>query len=184
MADNTATSTAELSQLRVLAHPLRLRMVSLLTGAPFSATELARELGITQAAASYHLRQLHHAGVITLLEVRAKRGGRERVYAYAPPAAQAHGSAAPSEGYQLFAEAIAAEIRRRSHEVFSGSPRIGVDAELWVEPSDWQQAVDGVRAASLRLHERARRPRAAGTIRVSMSAALFQMTTPDTVPDE
>jgi DNA-binding transcriptional ArsR family regulator len=184
VADKAATSSAELTQLRVLAHPLRLRMVSLLTGAPFSATELARELGISQAAASYHLRQLHGAGVISLLEVRAKRGGRERVYAYSPPVAETHGSVASSAGYQLFAEAIATEIRRRSHEAISGSPRLGVDAELWVAAADWQAAVDSVRAASLLLHERARRPRTAGTIRVSMSAAMFEMTTPATVTDE
>ena len=31
--------------LRSLAHPVRLRMLSLLTGAPMSAAEVARELG-------------------------------------------------------------------------------------------------------------------------------------------
>jgi DNA-binding transcriptional ArsR family regulator len=183
MADNAASS-GELTQLRVLAHPLRLQMVSLLAGAPFSAAELARELDISQAAASYHLRQLHGAGVVTLLEVRPKRGGRERVYAYSPPAAAAECTGTDSEGYQLFAEAVATEIRRRRHLLLPSSPRVGVDAELWVEPSDWLEAVDAVRTASLRLHERAQRPRAAGTIRVSMSAAMFQMTVPGTVTDE
>jgi DNA-binding transcriptional ArsR family regulator len=158
-------------------------MVSLLAGAPFSATELARRLGISQPAASYHLRQLHGAGVITLVEVRLKRGGRERVYAYSPPAAKAGSTGADSEGYQLFAEAIATEIQRRRHQLRPGSPRLGVDAELWVEQSDWQEAVGAVRAASLRLHERARPPQAAGTVRVSMSAAMFQMTTSATAAD-
>jgi DNA-binding transcriptional ArsR family regulator len=184
VADKPVTSSQELTQLRVLAHPLRLRMVSLLTGAPFSATELARELGISQAAASYHLRQLLGAGVISLLEVRPKRGGRERVYTCSPLAAQADPAPGNREGYQLFAEAIATELRRRSHEAVSGSPRLGVDAELWVTPADWQAAVDGVRAASVRLHERAQRPRAAGTLRVSMSAALFQLSTPGAMADE
>lgn len=173
---------ADLTQLRVLAHPLRLQMVSLLAGAPFSAAGLARELGISQAAASYHLRQLHGAGVVTLLEVRPKRGGRERVYAYSPPTARAGCTGKDNEGYQLFAEAIATEIRRRRHLLLPDSPRLGVDAELWVEPSDWLAAVEAVGAASLRLHEQAQRPRAAGAVRVSMSAALFQMTTPGTVP--
>ena len=183
MADNAAVP-AELTQLRVLAHPLRLRMVSLLAGAPFSAAELARELGISQPAASYHLRQLLGAGVITLLEVRPRRGGRERVYAYPLPAAPGNSTTADSEGYQLFAEAVATEIRRRRHELLPNSPRIGVDAELWVEASDWREAVDAVRAASVRLHERAQRPRTAGTVRVSLSAAMFQMTVPDTAAEE
>jgi DNA-binding transcriptional ArsR family regulator len=178
MADNPTASGNDLTQLRVLAHPLRLRMVSLLAGAPFSATELARELDISQPAASYHLRQLHGAGVITLLEVRPKRGGRERVYGYSAPTGAADSPGADSEGFQLFAEAIATEIRRRQHQLLPGSPRLGVDAELWVEPPDWREAVDAVRAASTRLHDQARRPRAPGTIRVSLSAAMFQMTTP------
>src|SRR6476659_9549606 len=48
--------------LRALAHPVRLQMLSLLTGAPMSAAEVARELGLTHANASYHLRQLLAAG--------------------------------------------------------------------------------------------------------------------------
>jgi DNA-binding transcriptional ArsR family regulator len=177
VADNPGAPAQELSQLRVLAHPLRLRMLSLLAGAPFSAAGLARELGITQAAASYHLRQLHGAGVISLQEVRRIRGGRERLYAYAPPpAGDAPGT--DGAGFRLFAEAIAAEIRRRAAESLPGAPRLGVDAELWVEPSHWQDAVESVRAASLRLHEQARGPRTAGTIRTSMSVALFPMTSP------
>ncbi|WP_268815939.1 helix-turn-helix domain-containing protein [Amycolatopsis alkalitolerans] len=39
----------------MLAHPLRLRLLSLLTGASLSAAEAARELGETQANVSYHL---------------------------------------------------------------------------------------------------------------------------------
>lgn len=183
MADKTAAPAQELSHLRVLAHPLRLRMLSLLAGAPFSAAGLARELGISQATASYHLRQLHGAGVISLQEVRRNRGGRERLYAYTPPAA---GDALGTDGagFRLFAEAIAGEIRRRCLESLPGSPRLGVDAELWVEPSHWQEAVNSVRVASLRLHEQARSPRTAGTIRTSMSAALFPMTSPAGGADE
>jgi DNA-binding transcriptional ArsR family regulator len=179
VADNAGAPTQELSQLRVLAHPLRLRMVSLLAGAPFSAAGLARELGISQPAASYHLRQLHGAGVISLREIRRNRGGRERLYAYAPPpAGDAQGT--DRAAFRLFAEAVAAEIRRRAAQALPGGPRLGVDAELWVEPADWREAVDSIRTASLRLHEQARSPRTTGTIRTSMSAALFPMTSPPT----
>ena len=45
---------AQLSSLRSVAHPLRLRMLSLLTGTAMSAAEVARELEITHANASYH----------------------------------------------------------------------------------------------------------------------------------
>ncbi|MEV1205735.1 winged helix-turn-helix domain-containing protein, partial [Microbispora rosea] len=39
-------------RLRALAHPVRLRMLSLMWGAPMSAAELSRELGISHALAS------------------------------------------------------------------------------------------------------------------------------------
>ena len=50
--------------LRAMAHPIRLRILSLLTGAPMTAADVARELGITHANASYHLRNLLAGGVI------------------------------------------------------------------------------------------------------------------------
>lgn len=164
----------DLSGLRVLAHPLRLRMLSLLTGAALSATELGRELGVSQALASYHLRQLHQAGVIELAEVRPRRGGRERRFVYR---AAATGAPSPTDGLALFAEAVSVELRRRSQEAEAGPGRLGVDAELWVEPGQWAEAVDTIRTASLGLHRQAQPPRTAGTIRVSVSAVLFRMAT-------
>src|SRR6187549_612915 len=59
-------------RLRATAHPLRLEMLSLLTGAALSAAEVARELGVTQANASYHLRLLHRAGLV-------EEAGQEKV---------------------------------------------------------------------------------------------------------
>ena len=44
------------NQLRALAHPVRLRILSLLTGADLTAADVARELGLTHANASHHLR--------------------------------------------------------------------------------------------------------------------------------
>ncbi len=173
----------ELSGLRVLAHPLRLRMLSLLTGAAFSAMELSRELGISQALASYHLRQLHSAGVIELAEVRSRRGGQERRFAYRPAAPGLPGrTPSATDGLALFAEAVCVELRRRSQEAEAGVDRLGMDAELWVGPAEWAEAVDAVRAASIGLHRQARPPRTAGTIRVSVSAVLFSMTTNATTP--
>jgi DNA-binding transcriptional ArsR family regulator len=173
----------ERSVLRVLAHPLRLRMLSLLAGAAFSAMELSRELGISQALASYHLRQLHGAGVIELAEVRSRKGGQERRFVYRPPAPALPGRTPPAtDDLALFAEAVCVELRRRSQQAEAGVDRLGVDAELWVDPAEWAGAVDAVRAASIGLHRRARAPRAPGTIRVSVSAVLFPMTTTATTP--
>jgi DNA-binding transcriptional ArsR family regulator len=153
-------------------------MLSLLTGAALSATELGRELGVSQALASYHLRQLHQAGVIELAEVRPRRGGRERRFVYRAAVTGAPAPApAAADGLALFAEAVGVELRRRSQQAAAGPTRLGVDAELWVDPGQWAEAVAAIRTASLALHEKAQPPRTTGTIRVSVSAVLFPMAT-------
>jgi DNA-binding transcriptional ArsR family regulator len=161
----------------MLAHPLRLRILSPLTGASFSAMELGRELSISHALASYHLRQLHAAGVIELAEVRPRNGDRERRFSDRPdPAQRAAGPGPDQESEALLAEAVCVELRRRSGNAVPDAGRLGGDAELlWVEPADWQAALDAIRAASVTLHERAKPPRTTGTVRVSVSAVLFAM---------
>jgi len=180
-----AAPDQELSRLRVLAHPLRLRMLSLLTGAAFSAVELSRELGISQALASYHLGQLHAAGLVDLAEVRSRHGGRERRFIHAPAApVPPRDRGTDREDQALFAEAVAVEMRRRSGEAEPGAAMLGVDAELWLDPADWSSTLDVFRAASVELHQRARPPRTPGTIRVSATALLFPMTTPPVTSDD
>ncbi|HEX6877520.1 MAG TPA: helix-turn-helix domain-containing protein [Nocardioidaceae bacterium] len=62
--------------LRVLAHPLRTRLLSLLRAdGPATATTLARALDTNTGATSYHLRKLAEVG---LVEETADGRGRER----------------------------------------------------------------------------------------------------------
>ncbi len=70
----------EVTGLRALAHPLRLRILSLLTGTELSAAEVARELGVTHANASYHLRQLAAAGEVVVAGEERIRGGVAKRY--------------------------------------------------------------------------------------------------------
>jgi DNA-binding transcriptional ArsR family regulator len=51
--------------LKVLAHPLRSRLLSALRlGGPSTATDLAAELGTNSGATSYHLRKLESVGLV------------------------------------------------------------------------------------------------------------------------
>jgi DNA-binding transcriptional ArsR family regulator len=68
-------------EVRALAHPLRLRMLEALAHGPATASMLARDLGESSGATSYHLRALAGAGLI--VEDLDRRKGRERWWKHA-----------------------------------------------------------------------------------------------------
>ncbi|MEH0931626.1 ArsR/SmtB family transcription factor [Micromonospora sp. CPCC 205558] len=64
-------------QVRVLAHPLRMRLVGALrVKGPATATTLAELLGTNTGATSYHLRQLAEVGLV--VEDHDRGSGRQR----------------------------------------------------------------------------------------------------------
>jgi DNA-binding transcriptional ArsR family regulator len=64
-------------QIRVLAHPLRIRLLGQLRlGGPATATGLAEALATNTGATSYHLRQLAEAGLV--VEEERPGSGRQR----------------------------------------------------------------------------------------------------------
>ena len=69
-------------EVRALAHPLRLQLLeALLNHGPATASMLARELGESSGATSYHLRSLAAADLI--VEDLDRRKGRERWWKHA-----------------------------------------------------------------------------------------------------
>ena len=162
-------------RFRALAHPLRLQLLSLLTGAPRSASEASRELGITQANASYHLRVLQDAGLIDVAEEVAVRGGTARRYR---PRAEDENASGPVDvqDHLLLAAAAAAELQRRTGLRDVTVPGSFADAELWVTPEVWARVRAEVNAAMGRLHEAAALPRTPETVPVSVTMSLFQLT--------
>src|SRR6478735_3563021 len=130
------------NQLRALAHPVRLRILSLLTGADLTAADVARELGLTHANASYHLRFLLDAGEIVVSGEETIRGGRARRYRHhwrgedrPPSAASADPGAAG-----LVVRAATQELQRRHRIRRRGVPGLVTDAELWVDAQTWERA--------------------------------------------
>lgn len=110
-----------LRPLRAFAHPLRLRLLSLLTGQSQSAAEVARSIGGTQANASYHLRVLHAAGLLKIVDQESVRGGQTVRYRHDPRSGdEKHTGGA--EGYALLAELLAEELRCRSAQREQGHP--------------------------------------------------------------
>jgi DNA-binding transcriptional ArsR family regulator len=158
--------------LRVLAHPLRLRLLSLLTARPLSGSEAARELGESQANVSYHLRRLHAAGLVSPVAEPGARG-RTRRYRH-DPSSGAHFSGGDAD-FPLLAAALAGELERRARRHRTGSPTAFTDAELWVDRRTWARAVDAIRVVGAELHEQALPAAAPGALRVSATIALFEL---------
>jgi DNA-binding transcriptional ArsR family regulator len=153
---------------------LRLRVLSLLTGSPMSAAEIARELGLTHANASYHLRQLLAAGQLVEAGEETIRGGRAKRYRYNLDVKHATASDVPSAA--LYYEVLASELVRRARmRTDLGARGQSSDAELWVPVEAWHAALDAVTAAMMALHRAAVPPRSADALRVSATTALFEM---------
>lgn len=176
---------SSLDELRATAHPIRLQLLSLLTGTAMSAAEAGRELRLSQATASYHLRVLERAGIIRVVEVVRVRGGEAKRYRHESSARPfrigetpgSEPSARDAEERALYVAALADELLRRSASR-AGGPQVTTDAELWVDPRVWNRVVTLVGGASALLHAEAKAPRTPGTSPVSMTAALFPLKRP------
>jgi DNA-binding transcriptional ArsR family regulator len=159
--------------LRALAHPVRLRMLSLLWPGPMSAAELARELDISHALASQHLRRLDAVGLVELAEERIRRGGRERRYR------AVHGTplSDQQDGTPLLAETMAHTLRERAGRRLNSSEGVTVDAELWIDPGTWQDVRRRLAELAIELHEAARPPHTPGTMPLGVSVLAFPLRT-------
>lgn len=164
-------------RLRALSHPLRLRILALVTGKGMSSAELARELEMNHAAVSFHVRQLVAAGFLELAETRSVRGGQERRYRQRVLT----GSEWVPEDHRLMVSAIAEELTRRVADG-SGAWKLFSDAELWVDRTVWDDARRRIAAAMQDLDDAAAAPHADGTVHVSATALLLEVGEPAPAP--
>jgi DNA-binding transcriptional ArsR family regulator len=160
-----------LVSLRAMAHPLRLRILSLTTGAALSAAELADELGIAHAAASYHARQLADAGLLQVVDDEGERRGPGRPpvrYRYVPVDALDR-----TEGEDELWDATAQDMGRRLR--LRTRHRVGADGEVWMTPEDFEEVSVLAQRISDLMHERALPPRAEGAVHASVSVYAFEL---------
>jgi len=157
-------------RLRALSHPVRLRILSLLVDSPKSGTALAKDLGTTQAAVSYHLRSLDKAKLIELDSTRSVRGGLEKLYRLAP-GGDAHGSPASMASS---AAAVTAEVMRRVRASKARSWDVFGDADIWVPEKTWIRISNAVVDLMEELHDEATAPKATGAVHVSATTLMFR----------
>ena len=148
---------------------MRLRILSLLTGAAMSSAELARELQMNHAAVSFHVRKLADAGYLEVAETRSVRGGKERRYRQRA----AGGRQWRREDPRLAVRAVSEEVARRAGESTAEAWRLFGDAEVWVDGAVWEDVVARITSAIDDLHAAARPARTPDTLRVSATAMLF-----------
>lgn len=170
----------EVSSMRATAHPVRLQILSLLTGANMSAAEIARELDISHANASYHLRFLADTGLLVEAGEEKIRGGVAKRYRHPWDAGDPQGPRATDEDRALYIRAVAEEMVRRFTSRRPGVRTMITEAEMWVTPEVWAQVKALVEQAAHLVHGEAQRPRTAGTLHVNMTAATFEMVDPPT----
>ena len=146
----------ETAALRAIAHPLRLQILSILTGTAMSAAELARELGTTQANASYHLRVLAQAGEVVPDSEESIRGGVAKRYRH-PWDQVRDRKALPQNDHAQHVRSMGQELSRRWSARKPRTKAVLSDAEMWVEPETWARVVALVEEASGLIHASASR---------------------------
>src|SRR5262245_32807602 len=70
----------ELTEMRALAHPLRLRICQALAERPRTTKQVAALLGEPPTRLYHHVHALERAGLLKLRETRQKRGTHEKYY--------------------------------------------------------------------------------------------------------
>jgi DNA-binding transcriptional ArsR family regulator len=138
IAEPPAFSTLQLdvTAIKVLAHPLRSRLLGALrTAGPATATALADRLGTNTGATSYHLRKLASVG---LVEETGEGHGRERPWR---AATQSHSFTQRDVAYDPDGEAAADWLRQFYLRSFVERYQAWLDVhDRW--PLDWQEVAN------------------------------------------
>ena len=150
-------------------------MLCLLTGTAMSAAEGARELDLTQANASYHLRLLRDAGLLVVTGEEKVNGGVAKRYRHlwdeTPPETGTRAQGDVEAEVRTRVDAVSRRLTRKA----PGEPGHCTDADLWVEPAVWDEVRELLTQASRLLHAGAHPPRAEGTVRVNLSVMAFRL---------
>ncbi len=99
---------AQLTAMRALAHPLRLRLVELFAEGPRTTKQVAEELGLPPTRLYHHVHALEAAGLLRLRERRKKRGTEEKYYEATPERMEIRHADTAARGRQVAALASSA----------------------------------------------------------------------------
>jgi DNA-binding transcriptional ArsR family regulator len=80
MTTRNKRQATTLTQVRALAHPLRLRLIELFASGPLTAKQAAQKLGQPPTRLYHHVATLERAGLLRLTRTRAVRGATEKYF--------------------------------------------------------------------------------------------------------
>ncbi len=166
--DNTAVNG-----MRLVAHPLRLRLLSLLTGRAMSAAEAARELGETQANVSYHVRRLADGGLLELVDEVAIRGGTAKRYTHRSDTGEAL-TDSDREGFLSLMQALSHQLTTRAASYRENTSFAFTDAHVSIPAEEWPRVQQLARELGHVIHELAERPTGDTAVRASLTVAAFE----------
>ena len=180
--------TADITDPRVvkaLAHPLRIRILTLLDKRTASPSELAEELGAPLGNVSYHVRQLASFGLIKLVKRTPRRGAIEHHYR-AQPRRQVSDAAWARVPDIVKEAAVNAALADVAHRVAAAAGAGGfshpdanlANVQLRLDEEGWQAVARELAALLDRvdeIHEESRRRSSDGEHREERDASLVTM---------
>ncbi|KZX21836.1 winged helix-turn-helix domain-containing protein [Rathayibacter tanaceti] len=165
--------SADVKGLRLVAHPLRLRLLSLLTGRTMSAAAAARELGETQANVSYHIRRLAEGGLLELVDEVAIRGGIAKRYTHNSDSGEAL-TDSDRESFLGLMQALAYQLTARAPLYRENTTFAFTDAHVSIPAEEWPRVQGLARELGRVIHELAERPAGDRAVSASLTVAAFE----------
>ncbi|MFL6074194.1 MAG: ArsR/SmtB family transcription factor [Mycobacteriales bacterium] len=166
-------------EIRALAHPARLEVVTRLQGRqlPMTATELAGYCGLSPSAMSYHLRAMERAGLVERVET--SEDGRERPWQLAferLTVDSAADSPADHVAESLLLEAIMKDDLRHTVDFMAAEPKgpwrsatVLNRGTLLLTTEELAEMLAAIQEVTSRYGEKRRPDRPAGARRVRFS---------------
>ncbi len=173
--------------VKALSHPLRVRILAMLQERTASPSQLSDWLGATLGTTAYHVRSLHHLGLIELADETRVRGAIEHHYragkrprvsasawAQAPPIAKQAAIGSSLQMVDEYARKSAAEGGFDRAEAHLSRTSLKLDDKGWEQLNTaclkFLEQVEKIEAASQERHEKAPHAHDAGEAAVVLLA--------------
>jgi predicted ArsR family transcriptional regulator len=165
--------------MRAIAHPARVRILSLLLSGPLSASRIATLIGIAPGTASYHLGRLVSAGLVRSEDCPRSTGPGRPAECYRLVDRDLS-NLDRSRGRAAADEAMLVDLRRRFR--CARGARLVADAEVFITPSDWDLIQQKCKELIDLVRECARPPDSSGVTTASFTIAAVEMDNRRTAP--